>query len=150
MAQSSAVEPATADQAGPIDYLIISFASGHADAGALDTLRRLAREDLIRVLDLEFVARAADGTVTLVEPGDAIAAADGDLSDFLGASSGLLDADDVRHVGEIIEPGSLAAIVVYENEWILALAGDLRRARASVLALGTVPLHELDAALDRA
>jgi hypothetical protein len=150
MAQSSVAEPATADQAGPIDYLIIAFPGGHADAGALDTLRRLAREDLIRVLDLEFVARAGDGAVTLLDPAEAIAAADGDLSDFLGASSGLLDADDVRHVGELLEPGSLGCIVVYENEWIVALAGDLRRADASVLAQGAVPLHEIDAALSRA
>jgi hypothetical protein len=150
MAQPSVAGTVAADQAGPIDYLIIAFASGHADAGAFDTLRRLAQEDLIRVLDLEFVHRAGDGTVTLVEPADAVAAADGDLSDFLGASSGLLDADDVRHVGDILEPGTLAAVVVYENEWIVALAGDLGRADASVLAMGAIPLQELDAALNRA
>jgi hypothetical protein len=150
MAQSSIAETANTDQAGPIDYLVLTFAGGHADAGAFDTLRLLARQDLIRVLDLEFVARAADGTIALIEPADAIAAADGDLSDFLGSSSGLLDADDVEHVGAIIEPGSMAAIVIYENEWLVALAADLRRADASVLTTGAVPLHELDDALNRA
>jgi hypothetical protein len=149
MSQPSTVETATADQAGPIDYLILAFPSGHADAGAFATLRVLAQQDLIRVLDLEFVARADDGTVALVDPAAAIAAADGDLSDFLGATSGLLDDDDVRHLGDIQPPGSLMAIVIYENEWLVALAQDLNRADATILGTGSIPLHEIDAALGR-
>lgn len=150
MSQSSLTETANADQAGPIDYLLIEFPSGHADAGAFATLRVLARQDLIRVLDLEFVARDGDGTVTLVDPAVAIAAADGDLSDFLGATSGLLDDDDVHDIGDVLTPGSLMAIVIYENEWLVALAQDLRRADASIMGTGTIPLHEIDAALSGA
>src|SRR5690349_19141917 len=107
MSQSTRSGTTATDEAGPIDYLLIEFPSGHADAGAFATLRVLAQQDLIRVLDLEFVARDDRGTVVLVEPADAIAAADGDMSDFLGATSGLLDDDDIRDVGEVLAPGSL-------------------------------------------
>jgi hypothetical protein len=88
--------------------------------------------------------------VTLVDPADAVAAADGDLSDFLGSSSSLLDDEDVRHIGDILPPGTLAAVVVYENEWLVSLAGDLRRADAGIFAMGAIPVHEINAALDRA
>jgi hypothetical protein len=150
MSQSYLTEAVTADQAGPIDYLLITFPSGHADAGAFATLRVLARQDLIRVLDLEFVARDRDGTVTLVEPSAAIAAADGDLSDFLGATSGLLDDGDVRDVGDLLAPGGLMAVVIYENEWLVTMTEDLRRANASIMATGSIPLNQLDAALSGA
>lgn len=149
MSQSS-TDQASTDEAGPIDYLVIMFPSGHADAGAFATLRVLAQQDLIRVLDLEFVARDADGTVSLVDSAAAIAAADGDLSEFLGSTSGLLDDDDVLYLGDILTPGGLMAVVIYENEWLVALAQDLRRADASIMATGTIPLEELDAALSGA
>lgn len=150
MSQSSIAHTSVADQAGPIDFLVMAFPSGRADAGAFATLRVLAAQDLIRVLDLEFVARDGDGTVVLVDPAAAITAADGDLSDFLGASSGLLDDDDVRDAGDILPAGALMAIVIYENEWLVSLAQDLSRADASILATGPIPLHELDAALNGA
>jgi len=146
----SPTAPSTTDEAGPIDYLVITFPSGHADAGAFATLRVLAQQDLIRVLDLEFVARDADGTVALVDPATAIAAADGDLSDFLGSTSGLLDDDDVMYLGDTVKPGSLMAVVIYENEWLVSLARDLSHADASIMATGTIPLEELDAALSGA
>jgi hypothetical protein len=149
MSQSSTAPTAT-DEAGPIDYLVIMFPSGHADAGAFATLRVLAHQDLIRVLDLEFVARDADGTVALVDPAIAIAAADGDLSEFLGSTSGLLDDDDVMYLGDALKPGSLMAVVIYENEWLVSLTRDLSHADASIMATGTIPLEELDAALSGA
>jgi hypothetical protein len=149
MSQSSRTDPVS-DQAGPIDYLVIMFPSGHADAGAFATLRVLARQDLIRVLDLEFVARDEDGKVTLVDPAAVIAAADGDLSDFLGSTSGLLGDEDVLHLGDALPPGSLVAVVIYENEWLVSLTQDLRRSAASIMATGTIPLEELDAALSDA
>jgi hypothetical protein len=88
--------------------------------------------------------------VSLVDSAAAIAAADGDLSEFLGSTSGLLDDDDVLYLGDILTPGGLMAVVIYENEWLVALAQDLRRADASIMATGTIPLEELDAALSGA
>ena len=147
MSQPFTVESPVADEAGPIDYLLLEFPHGRADAAAFDTLRRLADQNLIHVLDLEFVARDGDGTTVLVDPADAVAAADGDLTPFLGASSGLLDGDDVRQVGDLVAPGSLAAIVIFENIWVLSMAHDLHRAGASIMGTGSIPLHEIDDAL---
>ena len=40
-----------------------------------------------------------------------------DLAVFEGASSGLLDEDDIADAGGVLEPGSSAGILVYENVW---------------------------------
>lgn len=144
------IDTPTADQAGPIDYLILEFPHGRADAGAFATLRLLAEHDLIHVLDLEFVARRDDGRVSLVESGDAVAAADGDLTAFLGATSGLLDDDDIRQVGDLVAPGSLAAIIIFENLWVLSMARDLQRVDATIMGTGSIPLQDIDRALSNA
>jgi hypothetical protein len=147
MSQSSTVEQAAADEAGPIDYLIFEFPTGRAEATAFTLLHQLVEQDLIHILDLEFVARGHDHTVTLVDAADAIAAADGQLDAFLGASSTLLDDEDVRHVGDLLQPGSLGAILIYENQWIVTLSRGLRHADATLMASGTIPLEEVDRAL---
>jgi hypothetical protein len=54
------------------------------------------------------------------------------------------------YLGDAVKPGSLMAVVIYENEWLVSLTRDLSRADASIMATGTIPLEELDAALSGA
>jgi hypothetical protein len=72
----------------------------------------LVHRGLIRVLDLQFVARSADGTVSRVELDDVEHHGDVDITRWAGASSGLLDASDREAVGAQIEAASLARILV--------------------------------------
>jgi hypothetical protein len=71
-----------------------------------------------------------------------------DLAPWHGASSGLLDRDDLATVGELIGRGSIAAVLVYENEWVLGVADAWRRSGARMVADGGVPIGDLIAALD--
>jgi hypothetical protein len=148
MSQSTTVgEGAALDESGPIEYLIVQFAGDRVPGQAFSRLLELADRDLVRVLDLEFVAKGPDGTVTPADPDEVVVAAGGDLSAFAGASSGLLDADDVARVGELMDPGSLAGIVVYENVWVAAMAAALRAERAQIVSSGLLSLADVDAAL---
>jgi len=107
----------------------------------------LVERDVIRILDLEFVAKDDSGVVRPVDLPDVVSAATGDFSPFLGSSSGLLDAEDVRLVGGLIEPGSLAGVLVYESVWAASMASALRRQEACVISMGQVPLTDLVAVL---
>ena len=145
-----AVETGALDSLGPIEYLIVEFAAGHVPPSAFHQFLELADRDLVRILDLEFVARETSGAVTLCDPAAVLAGAGGELAAFVGASSGLLDAADVAWIGELVAPGSLAGIVVYENVWVAAMAEDLRKSGTRLVATGVIPAGELEAALDGA
>ena len=139
------------DEMGPIDYLVVEFPDTNKLTG--DGFRRLVDlvdRGIIRIIDLVFVRKDADGSVE----GIAIADLDGDgvldLAVFEGASSGLLGADDLDEVGGVIEPGNAAAILVYENVWAGPFAAALRRGGAEVVANGRIPIQQLIAALDAA
>jgi hypothetical protein len=67
---------------------------------------------------------------------------------FEGASSGLLGQDDLDEAGGVLEPGSSAGLIVYENRWAAPMAKALRRGGAQVVANGRIPVQALLAALD--
>lgn len=137
------------DRVGPIELLVIEFPRGEIRAAGFATMTDLVDRGVIAVLDLEFVRRAEDGEVELVDIGDAVADASDDLGHLVGASSGLLDADDIAAVGASIEPGSLAGILLFEHVWILPMVDAIHAGGARVLTAARVDPADLVAALDR-
>jgi hypothetical protein len=148
MSQSTtAAADAALDEAGPIGYLIVRFGSGRAPGHAFHLLLELADRDLVRVLDMEFVTKDTAGAVALADPVEIVTVAGGELPAFKGASSGLLDAEDVALVGGLLDPGGMAAVVVYENVWVAAMSAALRADGAGVVAAGPLSLDDLNAVL---
>jgi hypothetical protein len=62
---------------------------------------------------------------------------------FEGASSGLLDQGDLADAGTVLEPGSAAGILVYENVWAAPFAAALRRGGGQLVASGRIPVEAL-------
>ncbi|WP_364705351.1 DUF6325 family protein [Streptomyces ossamyceticus] len=108
----------------------------------------LVDRGLIRILDLMFVKKDDDGSVTGMEIADLTGDGGLDLSVFEGASSGLLAQDDVEEAAKALEPGNSAGILVYENLWAAPFATALRRGGARMVASGRIPVPDLLAALD--
>jgi hypothetical protein len=136
------------DELGPVDFLAIEFPGGRVTAPGFEQLLSLARQGTIRILDVEFIVKDAAGTARKAEAGD-LGGLDGtDLSAWAGASSGLLDEADVSQIAATIGPGATAAVIVYENRWILALADAWRRDGARLIGDGGISADELVAALD--
>ena len=73
-----------------------------------------------------------------------------DLAVFEGASSGLIGEDDLAEAGGVLEAGSSAGILVYENVWAAPLATALRRGGGQLVASGRIPVQALLAAVDAA
>jgi Family of unknown function (DUF6325) len=133
---------------GPIDYLAVEWPGGHVTGEGFRLLLDLVDRDIVRVLDLEFIAKAADGSVKKVALGDVEHGGDVDVTMWDGASSGLLDQSDVDEVAAVIEPGSLAGILVYENLWVAPLMAALDRSSARMVGNGRIVVEDLLDALD--
>jgi hypothetical protein len=70
------------------------------------------------------------------------------MADFEGASSGLLGQDDLEEAAVALEPGTLAAVLVWENRWAAPIAVALRRSGGQLVASGRIPVQALIASLD--
>jgi len=136
------------DELGPVDYLVVEFPGERPTGEEFTLLLDVVNRGAIRVLDLEFVAKTADGAVHATELRGLDLPADIDLATWEGATSALLDESDMAAIGDAIQPGHLAGIVIYENLWAVTLDAQLRKHGAQLVLNGRIPPEELVAALD--
>jgi hypothetical protein len=136
-----------APDTGPIDYLVVEFPPGTMTGEGMPLLLDLVDRGLIRILDLAFVRKGADGSLAGVEITDIDGDGDLDLREFHGVSSGLLGADDLEEAGTVLAPGTTAAVLVYENVWAAPLAAAFHRSGAQLVAGGRVPVDAVLASL---
>jgi hypothetical protein len=135
-------------EVGPIDYLVVEFPGNRMTGEGFPILVDLVDRGLIRILDLTFVRKDEDGSVTGMEIADLTGDGALDLAVFEGASSGLLGQDDLEEAASVLEPGSSAGVLIYENVWAAPFAAALRRGGARLVASGRIPVSDLLAALD--
>jgi Family of unknown function (DUF6325) len=143
------VEASDLDEMGPIDYVVVEWPGGQPNGEAAPLLVDLVDRGLIRILDLVFLAKAEDGSVARLEISD-FAGDVPELAVFEGASSGLLTEEDDREAAEALEPGTSAALLVYENRWAAPFAAAVRRSGGQLVATGRIPVQAILAALDAA
>ena len=144
--------PANTDdlqEMGPVDYIVIEWPDRQPTGEAAPIVADLVDRGIIRVLDLAFITKAQDGTVAALEIEDL-----GEMSEsfklFEGASSGLLGDDDIQEAAKALEPGTSAALLVFENRWAAPFASAIRRSGGQLVANGRIPVQAVLAALEAA
>ena len=133
---------------GPIDYLVVEFPGSRMTGEGLPLLVDLVDRGIIRILDLVFVKKELDGSVRGVAIADLDHDGKLDLAVFEGASSGLLGQEDLDEASGVLQPGSSAGLLVYENRWAAPFAKALRRGGGQLVAHGRIPIQAVLAALD--
>lgn len=134
---------------GPIDYILVEWPGRQPNGQAMPYLIDLVDRGVIRIIDLAFITKGEDGTVAGLELAD-LGGEVTELAVFEGASSGLLSDDDVNEAGGALEPGTSAALLVYENLWAAPFAAAVRRSGGELVASGRIPAEDVLAALDAA
>jgi hypothetical protein len=144
----ASVEEAHQDDLAPIDYLAVEFRGGRVAGQGFEQLLRLVDAGVIGILDLEFILKDQAGAVRKVDV-SAVTVAEGvDLSAWEGSESGLLDDEDFSEIGSQIAVGSVAAVIIFENRWVLGVADAWRREGARLIADGGLSAGDVADALD--
>jgi Family of unknown function (DUF6325) len=138
------------DHMGPIDYVVIEFPDGKHKGEAAPLLLDLVDRGIVRILDLMFITKEQDGSVSGVEISDLDGDGVGEFRVFEGASAGLLTEEDRNEAGNAMEPGSAALVVLFENRWAAPFGRAMRKAGGQLVAFGRIPTQTLMAALDAA
>ncbi len=137
------------NEMGPIDYLLVEWPGRQPNGEVAPHLVDLVDRGLIRILDLAFIAKGEDGSVVGMELAD-LGGEVAELSIFEGAASGLLSDEDIDEAGGALEPGTSAALLVFENTWAAPFATAVRRSGGQLVASGRIPVQAVLAALDAA
>ncbi len=138
------------DELGPIDYLVVEFPAGKADfSGAMaEQLKALVEAGTIRVLDLLIITKDAGGEVDAFEVHE-FEDGDAGLLRELGAEyAELLSDEDVGYIAEALEPGTVAAALVWENTWAAPFAASIRHSGGQLVASDRIPMQAILAALE--
>ena len=123
---------------GSLEYVVISFEDDQFTNEILPELNAIQEKGLIRVVDLLFVMKETDSTVTIREVSELsdeeLAAYDGIAGDLMG----LFTAEDIERLAEEIPPGTSAVVVLLEHTWATGLTEAVRRAGGMLLTGGLV------------
>ena len=138
------------DELGPIDYLVVEFPAGKADfSGAMaEELEQLWSSAVtVRVLDLLIITKDADGAVDAFELHEF---EDGQVGRapraWAPSSRSCSREEDVGHIAAALEPGTVAAALVWENTWAAPFAGVVRHSGGQLVASGRIPMQAIIAA----
>jgi hypothetical protein len=136
------------DELGPVDYLVVEFPAGQQNftGEGAEELLRLHDAGIIRVMDLVIIGKGLDGTIMAQELGDLE-----EMGEFARLETELAETlaeEDVLNFGEVMEPGSIGAVLVFENLWAAKFGSALRRAGGQLIANGRIPVQAIIAAVE--
>jgi hypothetical protein len=138
------------DELGPIDFVVIEFPAGKANfSGAMaEKLKALVEAGIVRVLDLLIITKDVDGAVDAFELHDFDNEDAGALRELGGEFTQLLSEEDVGHIAAALEPGTVAAALVWENSWAAPFGASVRHSGGQLVASGRIPTQAILAAVE--
>ena len=129
---------------GPIEILIIGFPGNKFTGRIAPAIMELVDNGTIRVLDLLFVSKDADGVVTSLQAADL----DEDGAAFVSidvTQPGALGPEDAEEVSDDLPANSSALLVAFENAWAGKLVDALQAADAIVIDSIRIPVDVVEA-----
>lgn len=132
----------------PVEYVVIEFPGNRFTGDIAPALAELVEDRLVRIIDLVFVLKNADGDVTTFEydelpEGAAYAEIDGE-------ADGLLSDSDILDIADGLEPESSALLVLFEDLWAAKFADAVWAAGGQLVAGGRLPRDLIEAAVEAA
>jgi hypothetical protein len=138
------------DELGPVDYVVVEFPADKANfSGEMAAeLKALVERGTVRVLDLILLKKELDGSVEGFESHDFGGLDLAGLRELETELALLLAEEDVEAIGAAMEPGSVAAVLVWENVWAAPFGSAVRRSGGQLVASGRIPIQALAAAIE--
>ena len=138
----------TPDVMGPVDWIVVEFPGSRFNGEIAPVLGDLVGRGLIRVLDLLILKKDDDGALEAFEVSDLDDSELGELRSYETGLAMVLSEQDVNDVAAAIEPGSSAAVLVWENLWAAPFGTAVRRAGGQLVASGRIPIQAVLAAIE--
>ena len=129
---------------GPIEMLMIRFPGTEIGDDLAPALTELVEDGLIHIVDLLFIRKDAEGTVSVYELSDLLPDIAGKYAPLLNDVTELLNEDDAYEMASSLDNDSSAGIMLFENVWATRFAQAVRAARGEVLLNERIPSNVID------
>jgi uncharacterized membrane protein len=130
--------------------MIVAFPDNNFKGEIAPALAELVESGTIRILDLAFVMKDADGKVAALEVEDLDSKAALAFQVLQLAIGELVSAEDLEQVGNVLEPNQSALLLVWEDVWATKVATAMANAGGVLLSMDRVPRDVVVAALEAA
>jgi uncharacterized membrane protein len=127
---------------GPVEYVVIGFPGNRFKGEIVPAIAELVDNDIVHIIDVAFVKKDQDGTVTAFEYDSLDDVLEFGFADIDGEAGGVLNDEDLRLAAETLEPNSSAALIVWEHRWAARVAKAIRDAGGRIVAGERIP-HEI-------
>jgi len=128
---------------GPVEYVVIEFPGNQFNGEVAPALAKLVESGTVRIIDLVFVIKDADGNVSSLEY-DELEGAEA-LADVEGETDGMLSEDDVAEIAEDLSPDSSALLIMFEDLWALEFGRAVVASGGELVAGGRIPRGLIEA-----
>jgi uncharacterized membrane protein len=132
---------------GPVEVAVISFEGNRFKGEIAPALEEIIDRGIIRIVDLVFISKDLAGRVRNFEVDDTDTGVAGAMSPLAHEIAGLLSEDDIREIGEQLQPNSSAAMIVFEHAWLRRLKEAILNANGRLVAQERIPLEVVERAL---
>jgi len=129
---------------GPVEILVVAFPENQFTGEIAPALEELVASGLIRVIDLVFVTKDADGGVVGIELSDLDDATGSAFQPHVEEPSGLLSDEDIEDLGAQLEPNSSAAILLFEHLWATKFRNAVLDSGGQLVASIRIPKEAID------
>jgi len=133
---------------GPVDWIVVEFPGSKFNGQIAPVLQDLVDRGLIKVLDLIMLKKDEAGELDILELSDLQEGELGQLRTEEAELAMVLSEQDVLDLAETIEPGSTAAVLVWENLWAAPFGSAVRHAGGQLVASGRIPIQAVLAAIE--
>ncbi len=135
---------------GPVEYMVVAFPGNEFNGDVAPALKELIDSGTIRVIDLAFILKDADGNVVGAELEDAGSEVFQAFQSLTIERGGLLNDDDLVEIGDALDPNSSAAVLVWEDLWAKRFADAVADSGGVLVDIARIPRDVVQAAIDYA
>lgn len=123
---------------GPLEYAVIGFEGSHFTGEIWPEIRAIQDRGVVRLVDLVFVEKDANGKLSIVEVSNLSNEAARAYEAVMANIQGIMTAEDVAEAATCVPPASSAAVILFEHTWAIGLQKAVRRANGRLLSAGMV------------
>ena len=127
---------------GPIDLIALSFPGNKFSGEIFGNLQKLIDDHTIRVIDLVIVRKGDEGGLTVLDLKELDAGTLSVINPLKAEVTSLTTRDDIEQIGRMLDNGSTAAIMLFENLWAVEFKQAIINANGRMVMQERIP-HEV-------
>jgi Family of unknown function (DUF6325) len=130
---------------GPLEYIVIGFAGNRFDGSIAREVERVVENGTIRLIDIVFVGKDADGNTVILELDNKDDPRFAPFATLLGDRMALLTPEDLEHVASELPPDTSGMVMLFEHRWAEHIKEAMAAAGGFLVGRSVIPPEVLEA-----